>query len=35
MIQNVLANLDKETADLIKAAKEDYESEYSFSFLST
>ena len=35
MIQEVLANPDKETADLIKAAQEDYESEYSFSFLST
>ena len=29
-IQNVLANPDKETADLIKVAQEDYESEYFF-----
>ena len=27
-IKNVLANPDKETAELIRAAKEDYESEY-------
>ena len=27
-IENVLANPDKETAELIKAAQEDYESEY-------
>ena len=34
-IQEVLANPDKETAELIKVAQEDYESEYSFSYLST
>ena len=28
MIKKVLANPDKETAELIKAAQEDYESEY-------
>ena len=28
MIKNVLANPDKETAKLIRAAQEDYESEY-------
>ena len=27
-IENVLANPDKETAELMKAAQEDYESEY-------
>ena len=35
MIQNALANPDKETAELIKVAQEDYESEYSFSYLNT
>ena len=35
MIQNILANPGKETAELIKVAQEDYESEYSFSFLGT
>ena len=30
MIENVLANPDKETAELIRAAQEDYESEYFF-----
>ena len=30
MIENVLANPDKETAKLIRAAQEDYESEYFF-----
>ena len=32
-IQNVLANPDKETTDLIKVAQEDYESEYFFFIL--
>ena len=30
MIENVLANPDKETTELIRAAQEDYESEYFF-----
>ena len=34
MIENVLANPDKETPKLIKAAQEDYESEYFFLYSS-
>ena len=34
MIEKVLANLDKETTELIRAAQEDYESEYVFLYLS-
>ena len=30
MIENVLANPDKETAKLIRDAQEDYENEYFF-----
>ena len=33
-IQKILDNPDKEMAELIKAAQEDYESEYFFSFSS-
>ena len=33
-IKNVLANPDKETAELIRASQEDYESEYIFLHLS-